>query len=135
VQKAALYGEGEFDPSALVGPQPAAFNGNGGNGHGSNGNGWRRGAAKNQTAPPATPAVPGPLRIVLEETDDAEGDHERLRALVDTLRGYAGEDEVRLSIRQSDGVEVPLELPPTRACPELSRALGDIIGPWGQVWA
>lgn len=137
VQKAALYGEGEFDPSALVGPPPAAFNGNGGNGngHGSNGNGWRRAAAKNAAPPPATPAVPGPLRIVLEETDDAEGDHERLRALLDTLRGYAGEDEVRLSIRQRDGVEVPLELPPTRACPELSRALGDIIGPWGQVWA
>ena len=76
-----------------------------------------------------------PLRIMLEETDDSEGDQERLRALVNALQDYSGEEEVRLSIRQRDGEEVQLELPRVRCCPELRQRLGEIVGPWGMVGA
>jgi hypothetical protein len=72
---------------------------------------------------------------VLEETDDPEGDHERLRALVNTLRDYSGETDVRLSIRQRNGEEVEMELPSARQCPELARRLSDIMGPWGYLGA
>ena len=127
VQKAVLYSEGQFDPSALLG-------GNGGNGS-RRGNGGT-GNGNGQTAAAATArADPTPLRIVLEETDDAEGDQERLRTLVNALRDYSGEDEVRLSIRQQDGEEVELELPRARQCPELAQRLGEIVGDWGRVWA
>ena len=73
------------------------------------------------------------MRIVLEETDDHEGDQERLRSLVNALQEYAGEGLVQLSIRQRDGEEVQMELPRARYCPELERALSDIVGPWGTV--
>jgi hypothetical protein len=83
--------------------------------------------------PPVAAAVA--LRITLEETDDADEDHERLRALVNVLRDYNGEGMVRLAIRQRDGEEVEMELPSARYCPELTQLLGQIIGPWGTVRA
>ncbi len=70
---------------------------------------------------------------MLEETDDEDGDHERLRALLATIGDYSGEAEARLAIRQRDGAEVVMELPSVRACPELTQLLGDIVGPWGAV--
>jgi DNA polymerase-3 subunit alpha len=76
-----------------------------------------------------------PLRITIEETDDADEDHERLRALVNALRDYNGEGAVRLAIRQRDGEEVEMELPSARYCPELTQLLGEIVGPWGTVQA
>jgi len=120
-------------------------NGNGyrRNGNGGNGNTATRTKA---SAPPVAstlstqpyqalgPAPPA-LRIILEETDDEDGDHERLRALVNAIGDYAGDAEVRLSIRQRDGEEVEMALPPVRYCPELTQTLGDIIGPWGTVGA
>ena len=109
--------EGEFDPAVLAAPS----NGNGGNG---------TRYAKRETRPTPTPAS---LRIVLEETDDHEGDQERLRSLVNALQEYAGEGLVQLSIRQRDGEEVQMELPRARYCPELERALSDIVGPWWTV--
>jgi DNA polymerase-3 subunit alpha len=118
VQKAVAYMEGEFDPSTLAAPP----------GNGNGGNGARY--AKQETRPTPTPAS---LRIVLEETDDHEGDQERLRSLVNALQEYAGEGLVQLSIRQRDGEEVQMELPRARYCPELERALSDIVGPWGTV--
>jgi hypothetical protein len=75
------------------------------------------------------------LRITLEETDDADADHERLRALVDTLRDYSGEGAVRLTILQRDGEQIEMELPSARYCEELTRSLGDILGPLGSVGA
>ena len=119
VQKAVAYAEGEFDPALLATPS----NGNGGNGTRNREQG---------TGPRATP-TPSSLRIVLEETDDHEGDQERLRSLVNALQGFAGEGLVQLSIRQRDGEEVQMELPRARYCPELERALSDIVGPWGTV--
>ena len=70
---------------------------------------------------------------MLEETDDEEADQDRLRALLATLVDYTGQAEARLSIRQRDGEEVVMELPPVRACPELTQLLGDIVGPWGAI--
>jgi DNA polymerase-3 subunit alpha len=90
------------------------------------------------TAAPAEAPVYGAaaverLRITLEETDDADGDHERLQALVDTLRDYSGESSVRLRILQRDGAEIELDLPGARCSPELTRRLEGIVGPWGAV--
>ncbi|MEX0800935.1 MAG: DNA polymerase III subunit alpha [Dehalococcoidia bacterium] len=127
VQKAVAYVEGEFDPSAL------RSNGNGRRNGSSNGNG----AAANGSVEPngAARPAPGPssLRIVLDETDDHEGDEERLRSLVSALRQYEGDGVVQLHIRQRGGDEVELELPRARHCAELERALSDIVGPWGSV--
>ncbi|MEE8369213.1 MAG: DNA polymerase III subunit alpha, partial [Dehalococcoidia bacterium] len=130
VQKAVLYGEGQFDPAALVGS-------NGGRGPRRH-NGGRGGGGNGRSVPPPATPSGGPLRILLEETEDVEGDQERLRALMNALReysgeDYSGEDEVRLAIRQRDGEEVELELPRARQCPELSQRLGEIVGPWGQI--
>jgi hypothetical protein len=133
VNRVVSYGDEAFDPSVLAVAPPSGGNSGyyrrGGEGRGGNGNG----------SPGKTSAEPAPgpqlLRIVLEETDDPEGDHERLRALVNTLRGYGGEIGVRLSIHQRDGEEVEMELPSARNCPELARELADIVGPWGFVGA
>jgi hypothetical protein len=136
VQKVVVYGEEAFDPAALtverVGP-------NGGNGNG-NGTGAREQRTGNgghapEAQGPARPGVSSQIRIVLEETDDPDEDHERLRALVNALNDYSGEGEVRLAIKQRDGAEVEMELPRARYCPELTQLLGDIVGPWGFVGA
>jgi len=120
VQRAVVYEEGEFDPARLVVPR---------------GNGKATGNGKRETGPgPATDNGPR-LRIVLEETDDHEGDQERLRSLVNALQEYAGEGLVQLSIRQRDGEEVAMELPRARYCPELEQRMGEIVGPWGTVGA
>jgi DNA polymerase-3 subunit alpha len=75
------------------------------------------------------------LCITLEETDDADGDHERLRALVETLHDYSGEGAVRLTILQRDGEEIEMELPSARHSVELRQRLGEIVGSWGSVGA
>jgi len=123
--------------SALAVDPPAA-NGNG-SWHRRRGNG--NGARVKEEVPPAAPAAcpepsrraPSLLRILLEETDDPESDHERLRSLVNALRRYSGDCAVRLAIRQRDGAEVEMDLPRARPCPELTQALGDIVGPFGYV--
>jgi len=135
VQKAALYtGEG-FDLSALL----VANGGGNGNSYRRNSNGNGNGGPRSTSAALApgssSPTDTSGLRIILDETDDEDGDHERLRALVNAIGDYAGEAEVRLSIRQRDGEEVEMALPPVRYCPELTQTLGDIIGPWGTVGA
>ena len=76
-------------------------------------------------------AAPRALRVTLRETEDTEGDQERLRAVMSALEEFEGEDEVRLTIRQQDGEEVELELPRARACAELSQRLGAVLGDGG----
>ena len=137
VQKASLYGDPAFDLNELLASNGGS-NGNGyrrGNGNAGNGgpngsNGYR---AKSAGTPAPAPVRPSALSIVLEETDDEDGDHERLRALLATVGDYSGEGSARLAIRQRDGEEVVMELPPVRQCPELTQLLGDIVGPWGTV--
>jgi DNA polymerase-3 subunit alpha len=128
VQRAHVFSD-SFDPAGLLAePAPReGANGRGGyfrkNGNGKNGNG-------NGKPKPAQPQ----LRIVLDETDDPDSDQERLKGLIEAIRDYSGADPVRLQIRQSDGAEVEMELPSARYCPELTRLLGDIVGPWGNVY-
>ena len=76
-------------------------------------------------------AAPRALRVTLSETEDTEGDQERLRAVMSALAEFEGEDDVRLTIRQQDGEEVELELPRARACGELSQRLGAVLGEEG----
>lgn len=129
VQKAVLYGQEPFDPAALA-VENSGMNGN------VNSHGYRNGRTESRVPKSEARAMgPPALRIVLEETDDSDSDHERLRALVSALHEYSGEGEVRLSIRQRDGEEVEMELPTARYCPELTQRLGDIVGPWGMVGA
>jgi DNA polymerase-3 subunit alpha len=135
VQRAVVYTEGEFDPSTMLsersigvrkadraGPASRVRNGE------ATGNGGRETGPSPNNGPPR-------LRIVLEETDDHEGDEERLRSLVNALQEYAGDGLVQLSIRQRSGDEVAMELPRARYCPELEQRLGEIVGPWGTVTA
>ena len=132
VQRAVVYEEGEFDASTLVVPR-----GNGkamGNGKPWPGPDGPPSGGRRETGPSPNNGPPR-LRIVLEETDDHEGDEERLRSLVNALQEYAGEGLVQLSIRQRDGEEVAMELPRARYCPELEQRLGEIVGPWGTVGA
>ena len=128
VQRAHVFSD-SFDPAELL-TDPAPREGPNGrgayfrkNGNGKNGNG-------NGKPRPAEPQ----LRIVLDETDDPDSDQERLKGLIEAIRDYSGADPVRLQIRQSDGAQVEMELPPARYCAELTRLLGDIVGPWGNVY-
>jgi DNA polymerase-3 subunit alpha len=137
VQKASLYGASSFDLNELLttnGPSNAVQRRR--NGTPRNDAPLLNGdySAENSAPPVAgPPARPSPLSIVLEETDDEDGDHERLRALLATIGDYSGEAQARLAIRQRDGEEVVMELPSVRACPELTQILGDIVGPWGAI--
>jgi DNA polymerase-3 subunit alpha len=161
VQKAVVYGDGPVNVQALfVEPQPSYGQPRGykrnGNGRGNDEPGAR---SQGPTGAESENGVGGShrtdsdaaggsvkvvvfgaeaaerLRITLEETDDADGDHERLQALVDTLRDYTGESSVRLRILQRDGEEIELDLPGARCSPELTQRLGEIVGPWGSVGA
>ena len=80
------------------------------------------------------PPPPSQLKIVIDETDDPDGDAERMRALIAAVRENSGTQTARLSVRQRDGEEVDLELPAVSPSPELTRRLSDIIGPWGAVY-
>ncbi len=73
------------------------------------------------------------LRVTLRETEDSEGDQQRLRAVMSALEEFEGEDEVVLTIRQQDGDEVELELPRARACDALSQRLSAALGDQGAV--
>ena len=135
IQRAALYGNPSFDLNELL-TSPSNGLERRRNGSPNNDNpAFNGGYSAPGVAPPGMSSAAGPsgLNIVLEETDDEDADHERLRALLATLVDYTGEAEARLSIRQRNGEEVVMELPPVRACPELTQLLGDIVGPWGAV--
>jgi DNA polymerase-3 subunit alpha len=130
VNRVVLYGDEPFDPSQLA----IEHRGNGNGYYRRNGNGGNGTAAPEAVA--ARPAAgPPSLRIVLEETDDPDSDSDRLRALMEALNGFTGPDQARLAIRQRNGAEVEMQLPPVRRCPELTRLLGEIVGPWGVVGA
>jgi DNA polymerase-3 subunit alpha len=127
VQKAQLWTEDGVDAAALV-PDPAPTGG----GYRRNGNG--NGNGRISDGRPAPKPVQR-LRIVMDETDDADSDQARLSAIMSTLQEYSGGDPVRLAIRQLDGHEVEMELPGARRCPELTSLLGEIVGDWGTVYA
>jgi len=126
VQKAVAYEEGsDPDPEAVGGfngpieaPRPVRVNGP---------------RVKNNGPRVAKNNGPREMRITLRESEDADSDHERLRAVMSALQEFEGEDHVRLTIRQQDGDEVELELPRARACDELSARLAGVLGDAGTV--
>jgi DNA polymerase-3 subunit alpha len=126
VEKVDAYEEGsEPDPEPVGGfngpieaPRPVRVNGP---------------RAKNNGPRVAKNNGPREMRITLRESEDTDGDHERLRAVMSALQEFEGEDHVRLTIRQQDGDEVELELPRARACNELSARLSTALGDAGSV--
>jgi DNA polymerase-3 subunit alpha len=145
VNRAAPYIEDSpFDPSSVLpdlsapqtpdyqrygrGRRKGGSRPNGGN-RSNGGNGAKGSNNGNGKGPP-----PAQLKIVIDETDDADGDAERLRALIEAVRESSGTQTARLSVRQRDGEEVALELPAVSPSPELTRRLSEIIGPWGAVY-
>jgi DNA polymerase-3 subunit alpha len=139
VNRAAPYIEDSpFDPSSVLpdlsAPQTPDYQRYGrgrrkGGGRPNGGNGAKGSNNGNGKSPP-----PAQLKIVIDETDDADGDAERLRALIAAVRESSGTQTARLSVRQRDGEEVALELPAVSPSPELTRRLSEIIGPWGAVY-
>ncbi|MCH7808964.1 MAG: DNA polymerase III subunit alpha [Chloroflexi bacterium] len=144
VNRAAVYDDGPFDPSSVLpdlsAPQTPDYQrygkgrrkGGGRTDGGPRPNGDDRangGDNGNGSAPP-----PPRLQIVIDETDDPDGDAERMRALIAAVRESSGTQTARLSVRQRDGEEVALELPAVSPSPELTRRLSEIIGPWGAVY-
>ena len=135
VQRVQQWGGASFDPQALF-PEPGSEPQRGYRRNG-NGNGKPRNGNGNGSAQPEQRSTPeqARMRIVIDETEDPDGDGERLNALMAALRDYPGGDPVRLSIRQLDGRQIDMELPAARYCDELTRILGNITGPWGNVYA
>jgi DNA polymerase-3 subunit alpha len=86
-------------------------------------------------AAPVTPAPPPPRRhrlvITMRETEDEEGDRQRLAAVMDALALFPGDAEVILEVR-SNGASETLALPSARACPELIERLRSVLGAMGE---
>ncbi|MCH8050949.1 MAG: DNA polymerase III subunit alpha [Chloroflexi bacterium] len=145
VNRAAPFTEGSpFDPSSVLpdlsAPQTPDYQRYGNRrrkgGGGTNGGtqpsdgGAANGSDNGNGKAPMQPQ----LKIVIDETDDPDGDAERMRALIAAVRESSGTQTARLSVRQRDGEEVALELPAVAPSPELTRRLSEIIGPWGAVY-
>ncbi len=75
------------------------------------------------------------LRIELQESEDEDADRDRLGRLLDVLREYPGEDEVRFSVRTLDGSlqTVGLGKLRVRSCDALTDRLEDVLGDAGEV--
>jgi DNA polymerase-3 subunit alpha len=68
------------------------------------------------------------LIINISQTEDAEGDIERLNRISAALKNYPGRDEVRLNIANGGQGPTSLKLPlRIDFCPELKRQLSQII--------
>jgi len=85
------------------------------------------------TAPPAeTRPKNRQLRISITQTTDEESDIAYLRKLVDTLRGFPGEDEVNLSVANEDRIiNLKLSNICVKYCPELHQRLVEMVGEEG----
>jgi len=85
----------------------------------------RAGRAPVQTPPPGQR-----LRITMQETEDAEGDRQRLEEVLDLLACFPGEDEVVLTLETGEET-TELALPAARACQELREGIEALLGPLG----
>jgi DNA polymerase-3 subunit alpha len=92
-------------------------------------------AAARDPGPAVVTAARATLRIELRETDDEDADRDRLQRLLETLRAFAGEDEVRLTVRTLDGAShhVALGKLRVRSCDELSARLAEVLAGAGEV--
>jgi DNA polymerase-3 subunit alpha len=91
-----------------------------------------------KTAPPveepaeevAAVVIPEPARrltIEMKQTDDHDGDLERLQKLNSIIRQFSGEDEVILRLENGTKIDI-LGLPSTGYCPELHGKLTELMG-------
>ena len=98
-----------------------------------------RTAARASAPPPARePAVATAtrtLRIELRESEDEDADRDRLGRLLELLREYPGDDEVRFSVRTLDGSAQTVGLGKlrVRTCAALTDRLEDMLGDAGEV--
>ena len=107
-------------------------NGNGWRGQGRNGGGnggYANGRNGHEPAP--TSQRPRVLRLTITETEDIESDRARLQDLVDTLRGFAGSDPVRLTVHTAGGGRADMALAPVSATEPLRKVVIGILGPNG----
>jgi len=80
----------------------------------------------------AEPVKSRRLIISLTQTADAESDIAYLNKLVDTLRGFPGEDEVNLCVRNEEKIiNLKLSNIYTNYCPELHQRLVELVGEEG----
>ena len=73
------------------------------------------------------------LRIELRETDDEDADRERLAGVLEAIRDFPGDNEVRLTVHTLDGETQRVALSPVRPCDELTARLRDALGEAGEV--
>jgi hypothetical protein len=91
---------------------------------------------KNGPVPSDTDTRPfGPKRrllISMEGTEDKEGDIARLRKVLETVKEFAGEDEVNLCLR-TEGQVTNLKIPgvSTRYCRALHDRVAEVVGEEG----
>ena len=74
--------------------------------------------------------APRRLRIEVRETDDEAADRRRLNELVQALRAYPGEDEVRLTLHTAHD-EVELSLGTVLVTDGIEQRLRPILAGWG----
>ncbi|MCK4368334.1 MAG: DNA polymerase III subunit alpha [Dehalococcoidales bacterium] len=78
------------------------------------------------------PAKSRRLTISISQTADAENDIAYLNKLVDTLRGFPGEDEVNLCVTNEEKIiNLKLSNIYTNYCPELHQRLVELVGEEG----
>ena len=109
-------------------------NGNGrtrnGNGYGSNGHGNGRPAPPApQSAEERTPRL---LHITIQETEDESADRRRLAELVQAIKTYPGQDEVRLTLR-TEHEEHTLTLGTWLVTDGIEQRLNPILRGWGEL--
>ena len=59
---------------------------------------------------------------MLHESPDDDADRARLDALIEVLRQYPGDDDIRLFVHARDGDRIELTMPSARACEDLRIA-------------
>jgi len=84
---------------------------------------------------PAVATATRVLRIELRESEDEDADRDRLGRLLEVLREYPGDDEVRFSVRTLDGTAQTVGLGKlrVRSCDALTDRLEDVLGDAGEV--
>jgi hypothetical protein len=90
--------------------------------------------AQNGHAAPAADDAAAPrrtLRFFMHESPDEEDDRRRIEELNALIKGYPGEDEIRLFVHARDGDRIELAMPAARACEELRGEGAALLGPHG----
>jgi hypothetical protein len=75
------------------------------------------------------------VRVELRETDDEDADRDRLDRVLEVLRDFPGDDEVRLTVHTlgGDSLAVALGRLRARSCDELTERLAAVLGRGSEV--